>query len=931
MVSPHNFGRASKDETVVFGASRPGNWDGQNTLVRGDRVEQWLDFMKRKEIQRVVCLRDEKQLAYYSTLRDGLLARYREYFGPEHVLPAPIEDYHLTTEENLNRVLGFLDGSADAGKRVVVHCSGGQGRTGHVLAAWLVHGRVFSPKDALQAVQQTPASRDPFEAVRKGESDEGRARRPTAKRRMTPADDRALELVAMSREEYTRLVEMLDREPTEVELGMAGALWSEHCGYKHSRPLFHHFPTEGPYVLTKAGEENASAIDLGDGWCAVFKMESHNHPSALEPYQGAATGVGGILRDIIAMGMRPVALLDSLRFGPLSDAHNRHLFTGVVGGIGGYGNCIGVPTVGGEVQFDPGYSGNPLVNVMCVGVGRIEHLLSGSARGPGNPLLLVGADTGRDGIHGATFASVELDEQSGQRRPAVQVGDPFTEKLLMEACVELAERHGDWVEGLEDLGAAGLTSSCVEAAARAGTGVEIDVARVPRRERGMTPYEVMLSESQERMLVIPKREHLDEVVALFRRWELRADVVGHVTDDGMATVRDGDATVARIPVAVLTDPPRYPPQARRPASLDRAQGQQLEALADVGDAAAALLDLLGCENIASRRWIYRQYDHQVLNRTVVRPGAAAAVVALPASGGSRGAGSRRGFAVATDGNGHLVAMEPRVGAQIAVAEAARNVIAAGATPAAVTDCLNFGNPERPEIAYELEQSIIGLAEACRALGTPVVSGNASLYNETPEGAVLPTPTVGMLGVLEDVERHLTPALAAGDRVLLLGAPLAQPASTLAGSEYLARAHPSSARSGRPHIDLELERRVQRLVLDAHARGLLTAAHDCADGGLAVTLVECCLAGGVGFEQAGALDLGARLDAALFGEAQSRFLVGVRDSAGADALLALAAEAGVPATVLGSAAGERFRLGSLDLALDALREPYEGGLERALAG
>ncbi|MEE8337952.1 MAG: phosphoribosylformylglycinamidine synthase subunit PurL [Dehalococcoidia bacterium] len=750
-------------------------------------------------------------------------------------------------------------------------------------------------------------------------------------------DDHTLDMVAMSRDEYGRLVEMLDREPTEVELGMAGALWSEHCGYKHSRPLFHHFPTEGPYVLTKVGEENAGAIDLGGGWCAVFKMESHNHPSALEPNQGAATGVGGILRDIFAMGMRPVALLDSLRFGPLSDAHNRHLFSGVVGGIGAYGNCIGVPTVGGEVQFDPAYSGNPLVNAMCVGVGRIEHLLSAQAGGPGNPLLLVGADTGRDGIHGATFASVELDEDSGDRRPAVQVGNPFMEKLLMEACVELAEQHGEWIEGLQDLGAAGLTSSAVESAARAGTGIEIDVALVPRREQEMSAYDVMLSESQERMLVIPKREHLDDVVALFRRWELHADVIGRVTDDGMATIRDGDAEVARIRVDLLIDAPSYPPQAERPASLDRAQAEDLDAIADVEDATAALLQLLGSENIGSRRWIYRQYDHQVLNQTVVRPGGDAAVVVLPPDGDGPESGPRRGFAVAIDGNGRLVSLEPRIGAQIAVAEAARNIVATGATPAAVTDCLNFGNPEKPEVAYELEQSIIGLSEACEALGTPVVSGNASLYNETPDGAVLPTPTIGMIGVIDDVERHLTPAFGSGDSAVLLGAPLAQPASALAGSEYLAGLLGRLA--GRPAIDLDLELRVQRLVLDAHARGLLTAAHDCADGGLAVTLVESCLAGDVGFEGAG-LDLGSRLDAALFGEAQSRFIVAVGGAADAEVLLALAAEAGVPATVLGTAGsggvgsgggGDRIRLGPVDLALEAARDAYDGALERALAG
>jgi phosphoribosylformylglycinamidine synthase II len=419
-------------------------------------------------------------------------------------------------------------------------------------------------------------------------------------------DDHTLAQIAMSRDEYARLLDMLDREPTEVELGIVGALWSEHCGYKHSRPLFHHFPSEGEFVLTKVGEENAGAIDLGDGWCAVFKMESHNHPSAIEPYEGAATGVGGILRDIFAMGMRPIALLDSLRFGPLSDPTNRHLFAGVVSGIGGYGNCIGVPTVGGEVQFDESYSGNPLVNAMAIGVGRREHLLSASAAGPGNPLVLVGADTGRDGIHGATFASVELDEKSDERRPAVQVGNPFLEKLLLEACVELAEQHGDWIEGLQDLGAAGLTSSSVEAADRAGTGVDIDVALVPRREQAMTPYEVMLSESQERMLVIPKREHLEDVLALFRRWEIRADAIGIVTDDGMVTIRDGDEVVARIPVAIPTDPPQYPPAGVRPAELDRWQNEDLEAVPDVVDANAALLELLASPNIASRRSIYRQ-------------------------------------------------------------------------------------------------------------------------------------------------------------------------------------------------------------------------------------------------------------------------------------------------------------------------------------
>ncbi|MGE3856412.1 MAG: phosphoribosylformylglycinamidine synthase subunit PurL [Dehalococcoidia bacterium] len=736
-------------------------------------------------------------------------------------------------------------------------------------------------------------------------------------------DPHALEAVAMSHAEYDRLVDMLDREPTEVELGMAGALWSEHCGYKHSRPLFKHFPTTGEYVLTKTGEENAGAIDLGDGWVAVFKMESHNHPSALEPYEGAATGVGGILRDIFAMGMRPVALLDSLRFGPLTDRNNRRLYQGVIAGIGGYGNCVGVPTVGGEVQHDACYSGNPLVNAMAVGVGRREHMLSASAKGPGNPLVLVGADTGRDGIHGATFASVELAEGSDDRRPAVQVGNPFMEKLLMEACVELAERHGDWIEGLQDLGAAGLTSSAVEAASRAGTGIEIDVALVPRRAQGMTAYEVMLSESQERMLVIPKREHLNDVLQLFRRWELHADVIGHVTDDGMATVRDGDTVHARIPIAVLTDAPQYPPEGVRPADLDRLQAVDPGAQPDVADATGTLLRLLGSENIASRRWIFRQYDHQVQNNTVVRPGGDAAVLRLK--------GSARGFAVSTDCNGRLVALDPRTGAALAVAEAARNVVATGAKPAALTDCLNFGNPEKPDVAYQLEQAIIGLSEAARALGTPVISGNASLYNETPTGAIFPTPSIGMVGVIEDVTKALTAGLPAGATAVLLGGPVAQPASTLAGSEYQHVVHDTLG--GMPAIDLDREACVQRVVLDAHAQGLLTAAHDLADGGLGVALAEMCILGGTGVDASG-VGIEGRRDAALFGEAPSRFLVAVADDEAAARLVALALAADIDATVLGIAGGDRIRLGAdggIDLPLEAARAAYDGGLETALRG
>lgn len=734
-----------------------------------------------------------------------------------------------------------------------------------------------------------------------------------------PVDEIVLQQVAMSRSEYERLLDLLDREPTEVELGMVGALWSEHCGYKHSKPLFKHFPTTGKYVLTKAGEENAGAIDLGDGWVAVFKMESHNHPSALEPYEGAATGVGGILRDIFAMGMRPVALLDSLRFGPLSDQRNRRLFRGVVAGIGGYGNCIGVPTVGGEVQMHPSYSGNPLVNAMCVGIGRRDHLLSASARGVGNPLVLVGADTGVDGIHGATFASVELSEGSDAHRPAVQVGNPFLEKLLMEACCELAEEHRDWIEGLQDLGAAGLTSSAVEAASRAGTGIEIDVALVPRRAQHMTPYQVMLSESQERMLVIPKKEHLDDILAHFRRWELRADVIGAVTDDQIATIRDGDSVVARIPIEVLVNAPQYPPEGVRPASLDALQDEDLDAQPDLApsEAGAALLRLLASENIASRRWIYRQYDHQVQNNTVVRPGGDAAVIRIKHS--------TKGVAASTDCNARMLALDPRTGAAMAVAEACRNVVATGAKPAALTDCLNFANPEKPEIAWQLEEAILGLSAAARVLETPVISGNASLYNEAPDGPILPTPSIGVVGVIEDASTALTIAPGAGNTIVLLGAEVAQPAGTLAGSEYqwLTREHIA----GMPQLDLDHELRVQRFVLDAHERGLLTAAHDLSDGGLAVALAEMCIAAGAGID-ASAVSEGDRVDAALFGEAPSRFLVATSNPR---VVLDLATGHGIPAVALGVVGGDRLRLGPIDVALaDAARE-WDEGLDRVLAG
>jgi phosphoribosylformylglycinamidine synthase len=752
-------------------------------------------------------------------------------------------------------------------------------------------------------------------------------------------DQRTLDQIALSWDEYRLACQRLDREPNDVELGMIGALWSEHCGYKNSKPLLRLFPTSGARLLTKAGEENAGVVDIGDGLCVAMKIESHNHPSAIEPYQGAATGVGGIVRDIFAMGVRPIAILDSLRFGPLGDERNRYLFGGVVGGIGGYGNCLGVPTVGGEISFEDSYSGNPLVNAMCVGLGRIAGLQRARADGAGNVLLLVGADTGRDGIHGATFASVELDERSEERRPAVQVGNPFLEKLLMEACCELAEQHGDWLVGMQDLGAAGLTSSAVECAAKAGTGIDIDVARVPRRERGMTPYDVMLSESQERMLIIAKRAHVDDVRKLFERWELHCEPIGVVTDDGMTTVRDDGDVVARLPVALLTDPPLYMRDGVKPRWLDDLQSYDLRALPDLGrgvqlnapthgedrasslqpPANSALLALLRSPELASKRYVWRQYDHQVLTNTVVGPGSDAAVMRVK--------GTRKAIALATDGDGRACFLDPYAGGALAVAEATRNVVCAGAEPVAITDCLNFGNPEKPEVYYQLEQAIRGMTAACQALGVPVISGNVSLYNETNGEAIYPTPVVGALGLIEDVDRVVPMAFQRErDDVVLLGVgALRGDASDLAGSEYLKLCHDGLV-AGQPKIDLDLEVRVQRLCLAAARAGLLASAHDCARGGLAVALAECCIEGRIGLA-AREVAIEGRLDAAFFGEAPSRIVVSTGDPAALDAL---AMEHGVPLLRLGRTAGERLVLGdALDMDVASAREAYETGLPAAL--
>jgi phosphoribosylformylglycinamidine synthase subunit PurL len=722
-------------------------------------------------------------------------------------------------------------------------------------------------------------------------------------------DERRLREVALTPDEYRTIVEHLKRAPNEVELGMLGVLWSEHCSYKSSKALLRRLPSSGPHVLQGPGE-NAGAVDIGEGWAAVFKIESHNHPSAIEPYQGAATGVGGIIRDVIAMGARPIALLDSLRFGPLPESR-RH-FEGVVAGIGGYGNCIGIPTVGGEVYFEDCYANNPLVNAMCVGLVRRDQLMRARAEGTGNSLLLVGADTGRDGIHGASFASLELDESSAERRPAVQVGNPFLEKCLLEACMDLA--HTDAVVAIQDLGAAGLTSAVAECAGRVqGAGARIDVAQVPRRERAMTPYDVMLSESQERMLVVVQRGREREVESIFEAWDLTSAVIGEVTDDGMLTVVDGDDAVARLPVSLLTD--GAPMRRLVGFAPEPPYGLDVEELPPLVDAGATLLQLMSSPNLASRRAIFRRYDHMVGDSTIIAPGGDAAMLRVK--------GTRLGLAVTTDCNARYCHLDPHLGAQLAVAEAARNIVATGARPLAATDCLNFANPDRPEVYWELEEAVQGLAYACRTLELPVVSGNVSLYNDSSgTSAIYPTPVVGMVGVIDDYDKRLGAGLRTeGDFVLLIGSSH----NDLGGSEYLKVVHGHVA--GRPPaLDLTREKAVMRVVTSAARSGYLHSAHDCADGGMLVALAECCLLGGIGIRCPGLRpEPPLRLDAAFFGESPSRFIVSVPSRAMPE-MQSLARRHNVELSLLGLAGGDHLEFeGQLRISLTELRDAWEAML------
>ena len=709
----------------------------------------------------------------------------------------------------------------------------------------------------------------------------------------------------------------MGREPNYLELSLFSVMWSEHCGYKNSRPLLRRFPNEGPRVLQGPGE-NAGVVEVGDGWALAFKMESHNHPSAVEPYEGAATGVGGIIRDILAMGARPVALLDSLRFGPLEEERNRYLFREVVRGIGGYGNAVGVPTVGGEVEFSPAYSGNPLVNAMCVGLIRVDDLMRSRATGEGNAVVLLGSKTGRDGIHGATFASDELTEESESKRSNVQVGDPFAEKMLIECCLKLLE--DDLLVSLQDLGAAGITSSASEMAASGGVGIDVEVEKVPRREAGMEPWEVMISESQERMLAVVEPGKVEGALALARRYGIGGTVVGRVAGHGNLRVVENGEVVGTVPAEHLADAPAYEREVVRPAYLDEVQRFDLAELPEPEDYNEVLLKMLSHPNGRSRRSIYRQYDHQVGTDTVVLPGADAAVMRVK--------GTKRGFAVTTDGRGRHCYLDPRGGGMATVAEAYRNLSCVGAEPVAVTDCLNFGSPEKPDGYYQLAECIEGMSEACEVLGTPVVSGNVSLFNETDRGPIYPTPTVGMVGVFEDVGRHATPAFKReGDMVVAIGAGI--PLS-LAGTDYLEVVHGRVV--GRPpEPDLVAEKETADLVCGLIRDGIVDTVHDIGGGGEIVAVAEMALAGGLGieylegeFERKIAGQGAGRTDVALFGEERGAFIVAVPWERWADLQDALGGSVGYDQ--IGTVGGDSVKIpGFIDLNLSELRDAYEQDL------
>ncbi|MBI3783635.1 MAG: phosphoribosylformylglycinamidine synthase subunit PurL [Deltaproteobacteria bacterium] len=722
----------------------------------------------------------------------------------------------------------------------------------------------------------------------------------------------------LSAEEFARICETLGRAPNLVELGVLSVMWSEHCSYKSSRRHLKQLPTSGPRVLQGPGE-NAGVIDIGDGLAVAFKMESHNHPSFVEPYQGAATGVGGILRDVFTMGARPIANLNSLRFGSFDHPRTRYLVNGVVAGIGGYGNCIGVPTVGGEVYFDAGYNENILVNAFTLGIVRNDRIFRAKATGVGNPVIYVGSKTGRDGIHGASLlASAEFSGEAEEKRPTVQVGDPFTEKLLLEACLELMEL--DAIVAIQDMGAAGLTSSSVEMAGRGGLGILLDLDQIPVREMSMTPYDMLLSESQERMLIVARAGAEEIVQGVFRKWDLDAAVVGSVTEDGLFRATFHKQEVVCLPVGLLTDDaPAYDRPANPPDDFDTLQVLRLDRIPPPGDYSQTLLRLLDSPNIASKAWVYRQYDSLVRSNTIVGPGSDAAVLRVK--------GTHKGIALSVDCNSRYCLLDPYVGAMIAVVEGARNVVCSGGVPLGVTDCLNFGNPEKPAVMWQFTEAIRGIRDACVALNTPVVSGNVSFYNETDGRAIPPTPSIAMVGLLDQLEHHTTQWFKAeGDQIVLLG----RTREELGGTEYLAIEH-GQVQGAPPWIDLRVEKQVQQVCLQAIREGLVRSAHDVSEGGLAVCLAECCITGpdphlGAAIELEGAI----RPDALLFGESQSRIVLSVRKRQ-LGRLREIASAEDVTLTVLGEVRGRRLVISPLiDVDCEELARVYYNALPRRMA-
>ncbi len=729
-----------------------------------------------------------------------------------------------------------------------------------------------------------------------------------------------LEQHNLTEEEYLKIKEFLGREPNLVELGIFSVMWSEHCSYKSSKAYLKNFPTEGEQVIQGPGE-NAGVVDIGDNLAVVFKMESHNHPSYIEPYQGAATGVGGILRDVFTMGARPVANMNSLRFGELNSDKMKHLFTGVVEGIAGYGNCMGVPTIGGEIYFDDCYSGNILVNAFTLGLAEKDRIFYGKAEGIGNPVIYVGSKTGRDGIHGATMASEEFDEKSEEKRPTVQVGDPFTEKLLLEACLELFQT--DCLVGIQDMGAAGLTSSSFEMASRSGSGIDLYLSKVPLREEGMTPYEIMLSESQERMLLVAKKGMEDKVFEIFKKWGLDCEVVGKVTDTGFVRIYDlEDKLCAELPVhAVVDECPVYKRPYKRPSYLDELHSFDVNLIEEPEDLNKELKKLLSSHTIASKEWVYTIYDHQVQTNTVFKPGSAAALIRIK--------GTKKGVAISTDCNSRYVYLEPEKGGAIAVCEAARNIACTGAKPLAITDCLNFGNPEKPDIMYQFVKSIEGMSRACEILNTPVVSGNVSFYNETKGVGIFPTPTVGMVGLLEDIDKRVQSHFEKeGLNLFLIG----KLTGEIGGSEYL-KVKTGKIAGKCPEINIDETKELIEFLQHCAKNKLLANANDISEGGIAISLFETAFKNEVGFD----VDIksnGIRKDFLLFGESQNVVIVGVEDK-NIEKFKKLAEKLSLPVEFIGKTGGTKgvIKVDGKEVIsgdIEELKEIWRFSIERAIS-